>query len=369
MVFKKSTVWFLLGLISQQVFGASESGIDSPSSALDLLRHIATPDTGIGTREAGSEQERQTAKFIQQRFKELGLNTSVQQFKQPILKTKGEYLRSLNVVGELPGKSKQTLVLGTHFDSTGSHLGSQGAMDNASGVAVLLAVAAQLSQMETLPFTVRFLAFGAEESGKIGSRAYVRDVLSEPQYAHSIIGMINLDTVAGGDFLYVHSAHEQPYPCGGNNQNYSASTLVRDGLQKASRERLGEQAHQLHPAFPGYPQGVTGDWSDHEPFACQGIPIAYIETTNFQIRGKGGYDGYSQTTHPALWDCFDKATMGACQPETEKQWGQIWHTGNDQLARLASLFPGRIERQLHQNVTVLVRFFSQADRYLGRGAS
>ena len=117
----------------------------------------------------------------------------------------------------------------------------------------------------------------------------------------------------------------------------------------------------VHPAIPGYPAGETGSWSDHGSFACLGIPIAYLEATNFNINGKNGYDGYSQSTHPELWDCFDAAANSACDRESEQQWGEIWHTGADRLDKLETLFPGRIKQQLNTATDLLIRFLKQPE--------
>jgi hypothetical protein len=69
------------------------------------------------------------------------------------------------------------------------------------------------------------------------------------------------------------------------------------------------------------------------------VPIAYVEATNFTINGEDGYDGYSQSTNPALWDCYDDATKSACDRDSETQWGKIWHTEHDRLDKMAELFP------------------------------
>ena len=78
----------------------------------------------------------------------------------------------------------------------------------------------------------------------------------------------------------------------------------------------------------------TGSWSDHAGFACAGIPIANVESTNYKINGEYGYDGYSQSTHPDTWDCFDKETHTACDRDNETKWGKIWHTEFDRLDKL-----------------------------------
>ena len=60
------------------------------------------------------------------------------------------------------------LVVGAHYDTTPD---TQGANDNGSGVAVALTIAEELADDE-LPFDLRFVMFGAEETGLNGSFAY-----------------------------------------------------------------------------------------------------------------------------------------------------------------------------------------------------
>lgn len=344
---------------------AVNTAVAETAPVMTYLHQMSHPVTGFGAREAGTDKEKAAAKFISDEFESMGLAVSVHEFKHPVLKKKGEFIHSSNVIGDKPGTSEKILVLGAHFDSTGSKKGSLGGMDNGAGSAVMLAVARQISQMQDLPYTVRFVGFGAEEIGKVGSRAYLEMLKEEkPEEVKRIIGMINLDTVAGGDYLYVHSAHTTPYKCGGDQSNYNFETRMREAVLAASVKKLGDEAHKIHPEFPGYPEGVTGEWSDHEPFACNGVPIAYIETTNFKINGKDGYDGYSQSVDPALWDCFDAKNMTACDREKETLWGRIWHEKHDRLDYLLEYMPARIESQLKNNVTVLVEFLGNPTDYL-----
>lgn len=360
-IFKKTLMTTLVSLTIGSSLSVSANG---QSAVMQYLEAVTLPENGIAAREAGTETEQKTADFVVKTFSEMGYKPVVHEFTHPVLNKKGAFLKSSNIIADIKGASNNMLVLGAHFDSTGSDKGSQGAMDNGAGLAVMLAVASYISQQEQLPYSIRFIAFGAEEIGKVGSRAYLESLQETPEVIANIIGMVNLDTVAGGDYLYVHSAHTTPYKCGGDNSNYNAETSMRQAVLQASQEQLGDAAHKIHPEFPGYPEGVTGDWSDHESFSCNGIAIAYIETTNFQINGKDGYDGYSQSTNPGLWDCFDPDKVTACDRESETQWGRIWHSGNDQLKHLESVFPGRVQKQLDANVKVLNAFFSNADKYL-----
>ncbi|GAA5135687.1 M28 family metallopeptidase [Thalassotalea piscium] len=318
------------------------------------LQAIADPIKGIGAREAGSAKEQETINYVENRFKAMGLVVSVQPFTLP----KNE-LVSANVIADLNIDKKYTLILAAHLDSTGEALGSQGAIDNATGLAAMLTVAELLANKKALPYNVRFIALGAEEAGILGAKHYVKTLIDTQESTNNILAMINLDTIAGGDYLYVHSAHTTPYRCGDISGSYNSEAHIRDALFNISKQLIEpKQQYIIHPAYEGYPEGVTGSWSDHAPFACSGVPIAYIETTNFSINGKDGYDGYSQSEHSALWDCFDSETHSACDRKKETKWGHIWHKEFDQLSTMEQLFPQRITQQLTATVKVLVEFLS-----------
>ena len=104
---------------------------------------------------------------------------------------------SRNVIAELPGSGDGVIVMGAHYDTVPD---SVGASDNSSGVAALLAVAERL-EGRTFPYTLRFVAFGSEETGLHGSEHYV-DTLS-PEELENIRLMINLDSIGSGDRLVV----------------------------------------------------------------------------------------------------------------------------------------------------------------------
>lgn len=84
-------------------------------------------------------------------------------------------LDSLNVVAEIPGRSKrdELVIIGAHLDSV--YAAGTGATDNAAGSAVMLEVVRILKTLD-LPMdrTVRMVLWGGEEEGLLGSRAYAK---------------------------------------------------------------------------------------------------------------------------------------------------------------------------------------------------
>ena len=339
------------------VHAAPLSTEDSESKKLiatEPLTHIialADDKKGIGARPAGSKQERQAAQYIFQQLQRMGLKAEQQTFAIEVNETQAT---SMNISAVIPGESKKRLVIGAHFDSTGVEQGSLGATDNASGVAVLLAVSEQLVQMRGLPYSVQVVFFGSEEIGKLGSNYFVH-AMSRAELGN-IIAMLNLDTVIGGDVLYVHSSSPTDFSCKKiENAKLNTSGVFRDALLAygASQSSLPVQ-FELHEDSEVFAAGQTGDWSDHQAFACNNIPIAYIEATNMDINGRGGKDGYSQSIEAQFWTCYSGKKIGSCDPDKEKKWGEIWHTQFDRLDRLFPVFNARMIDQLDANISLIV---------------
>ncbi len=109
--------------------------------------------------------------------------------------------QSQNVIGYIEGTAfpDSIIVVSAHYD----HLGNMGqkvffpgANDNASGVAMLLNLAAYYTNKNPPTKTIVFMAFGAEEAGILGSKYFVEHPLCE---LNKINFVINLDLLGTGD--------------------------------------------------------------------------------------------------------------------------------------------------------------------------
>ena len=102
---------------------------------------------------------------------------------------------SRNVIAELNNEiaGDPVVVIGAHYDTTPW---SPGANDNGSGMAAALIVAEELADDE-LPFDLRFVFFGSEETGLHGSNYYAGELLQTE--VDRILAMVNLDVVATGE--------------------------------------------------------------------------------------------------------------------------------------------------------------------------
>jgi aminopeptidase Y len=117
------------------------------------------------------------------------------------LDTISEPRTSQNVIGTLVGTqpSQGIVYIGGHYDSVSV---SPGANDDASGVAGVLEAARVLgTKGHRTKATLKFIAFGSEETGLDGSYYYV--VENYDEVSTSGIGMINLDMIAVGDVLQI----------------------------------------------------------------------------------------------------------------------------------------------------------------------
>jgi alkaline phosphatase isozyme conversion protein len=263
---------------------------------------------GIGARVAGGPREAKARRLITAELKRYGYQTQTLPFSTV---GEGNTVRSADVVALRRGHSRREIVIGTHYDSVAV---GRGALDNASGVGAALEIAQRLAH--TLPhYTVRFVFFGGEEIGDAGSDAYVGHLTSAQRSRIEV--MINLDSVAGGDHLYVQS------PVNG---------LAWPRIKfLALARRLGIVLQTNPGTNPAYPYGTIPDWSDFGAFSAAGIPCAALEATNWDI---GNRDGWTNTAVE----------------------GQIWHTANDTVRFVEAHFPGRLQRQLGLVVRLILRF-------------
>ncbi len=333
----------------------SLANTDSSFPSKNIMKHIEAlaGESGIGPRIAGSEEEIQAANFVYKQFESAGLAAEVEPFKA-VFRGKKVAEASQNITAIIPGHSTDVFIIGAHYDSVPKATGSMGVIDNAASIALMIELAKHIQATKKPAVTVKFIAFGAEEVGLIGAKEYVK-ALSKTDHA-KIIGMLNLDSITGGDNLYIHSALSKGYDCEGNKASFAASPIYRDRLLALAESM--KLSFAKHPGNPSYPAGETGGWSDHAPFACAGIPIANIEATNFSLLGRNGRDGYSQTENANLWTCYDPVKKGYCDKTKEKQWGEIWHTQFDRLDVLNKEFPNRLLTQLEQSYELLTKFVS-----------
>nr|WP_238537101.1 M20/M25/M40 family metallo-hydrolase [Caulobacter sp. AP07] len=242
---------------------ASTKGVAPGAYAVDDVRLLSADDMegrGVGT--PGGAKARA---YIRERFIQIGLKPQGGAFEQPFsFKTKlGKTVDGVNLVARIEGTSSsdKVLVVSAHYDHLGIKGGKihNGADDNASGVAGLLAVA-EAFKAAPPRHTVLIVAFDGEESGLRGAKAFVAD----PPVPLARIGLaVNFDMIsknAKGE-LYVSGAGPQPW-----------LKPVLDGAAKTAPVTL-KLGHDTDA------DGEQNNWtmqSDQGPFAAAGVPWVYF---------------------------------------------------------------------------------------------
>ncbi len=159
----------------------------------DNLRGLVQALQDFETRYVSTPNCDAAAQFIFNYYQALGLDVRFQDVQY------SANAISRNIIAELPGRvyPEDVLIICGHYDSDSDEATTlaPGADDNASGTATAMEAARILIQFP-MDFTVRFIAFTAEEIGLFGSRVYSAEARAQGE---KIIGVINLDMIAYPD--------------------------------------------------------------------------------------------------------------------------------------------------------------------------
>lgn len=104
-----------------------------------------------------------------------------------------ERCKTCNLIGSPTPliNGQKDIIISAHWDS----FRGPGADDNASGISVMIELAIYFRQIRNdIPFNIKYVAFGAEEMGLLGSQAYVWK--HKDEFDNGILN-INLDMIGG----------------------------------------------------------------------------------------------------------------------------------------------------------------------------
>src|SRR6266850_2267220 len=216
----------------------------------------------IGPHPPGTAELARTRDYIISELKSYGLLVSTDQFKATT--PQGEK-QMVNITGEIPGESKDSIIISSHYDT--KYLKDMlfvGANDPATSVAALLEIGRVLgSSKEKSQLTYKLVFFDGEESfcegwddcGKpdapdntYGSRHYVSQLRARNELA-TTRALILLDMM------------------GYKNLELGRDTMSTKWLQDIVWQTGRDLGYGTY--FVNRPEGVGGD--DHEPFLRAGI--------------------------------------------------------------------------------------------------
>jgi aminopeptidase YwaD len=244
-----------------------------PLTAYEATLHVTRE---IGARPAASAAELRAHRYVAARFRAAGLRTAFERFTVP------GHGRSRDVVGALDTPAGCLTILMAHADTVPP---GPGANDNASGVGVLVALAARVATGPRPACDVWLVATGSEErifTGRpdhLGAQALVRRVTrlgrrSDLRFA------LALDEVGRGGRFFLQSPHPRP-----------RATVERPILTAA---------RQAGATVRFAPDSGTGN-SDHREFELGGLPGAKL----------GPWNGAEACRHLPCdtWPRLDRATL------------------------------------------------------------
>lgn len=179
-----------------------------------LLNHIKVlASDSLEGRGFGTEGGRKAQAYIADQFKELGVvhafeNGYTQKFSHALKDS--TTLEGGNVAAVIKGKTAKTIVITGHLDHLGVQDGQiyNGADDDASGTAALLAMAEYFRNKET-NHTLVFAAVDAEEIGSPGCQ-YLLD--NFPLERENIVLNVNMDMIAHNDSSELFATGLYHYP-------------------------------------------------------------------------------------------------------------------------------------------------------------
>lgn len=180
-----------------------------------------------------------------------------------------------NVLATIPATmgSAPEIIVGAHFDTVS---GSPGANDNASGTAVVLAVARYLQEVPCRTAPVTVVLFDLEETGLFGSRAFAAQKLPAQVRAVHTIDQVAWD--ADGDLRFELElptpALADEYRASAQRVGVTVTTTTTEGTDHQAFRERGFAAIGLTEEYVG------GDTSPHRHLAsdtASTVAMPYLE--------------------------------------------------------------------------------------------
>ena len=210
-----------------------------------------------------SNEARKAAKYIADKWKLAGF-TPLPTKTSMYLPT-GDARNAPNVGAMYQGEGDSFVVITAHYDHlkprrSGIDRIYNGADDNASGTAALIAIAQALSKVKTpLQSSIVLIAFTGEEAGLVGSKHFASN---SPFPLSKIKGLINLDMISRGEpnTIFLEGAPDAP--------------RINMAIVRANKQIGLNIVRNEHP-----------DWlyrSDQAPFLEKGVPAVFLSVEDHE---------------------------------------------------------------------------------------
>jgi Zn-dependent M28 family amino/carboxypeptidase len=245
----------LLVLTTAAVAASADTRFDGAVALRHVERLVA-----IGPRPAGSPGGVRAREYITGELRRAGVQVRVETFAAD---TPGGGVKMANVVGVIPGRRSDVILVGGHYDTkVFRDFRFVGANDGGSSTALLLELARVLAARPRA-YTYWVVFFDGEEArgawtstdSLYGSRRMAADLARRGQLPRAVIVA---DMIGDGDL---------------NIRREAYSTAWLTDLVWESARRLGQSAHFL-------PDAIAVE-DDHAPFLRAGVPATLLIDFDF----------------------------------------------------------------------------------------
>lgn len=253
--------------------GVSYEDLDDSETVAAMKSHVRTLSAAhLEGRKAGSEGEKEAAEYVEQVFKEYGIDLLTPKGGDlfGIKKENGDTLTSRNVIGYVEGYDKtlrnEYIVVAARLDNIGTMTVTvdgrpvervfYGANGNASGLAMLVELARKVST-NSIMFrrSILFAAFGSSNETYAGAWYFLNRSF---KHVDKIDAMVNLDMVGTGYHGF--------YAFTGSNVDLNNVVKSLSGELQPIRPEL--IANEVYP-------------SDHQAFYSMEIPSIVFTTGRY----------------------------------------------------------------------------------------
>lgn len=253
--------------------GMSYGDLDDSETVAAIKSHVRTLSAAhLEGRKAGSEGEKEAAEYVEQMFKQYGVDLLSPSGGDVfgVMKENGDTLTSRNVIGYVEGYDKNLrndyIVVGARIDNIGTMTVTvdgkpverifYGANGNASGLAMLVELARMVKTNEIMfRRSVLFAAFGASDETFAGAWYFLNRSFPD---AERIDAMVNLDMLGTGyNGFYAHTS---------SNADMNAVINTLAGELQPIRPEI--TSNEVYP-------------SDHRAFYAKEIPSVVFTTGKY----------------------------------------------------------------------------------------
>lgn len=275
-----------------------------------LRTHVETLES-FTTRHVNSTQTRTdygigaASTYIYNQFLDIQTNSQGRFTAQSLpfdMQWAGLPTRQENIVGVLQGTMPGAgfIIVGAHYDSINTDFEdatgfAPGANDNGSGVAGLIEMARVMSQRQYRS-SIIFVAFSAEEVGRLGSKAFV--TWTQQQGIVDVAGMINIDSIGNSnnrsgevnESLRIFSCEEESICRDGGLSRHMARSMEFLGFaHDATLDMVVERSADR-----------DGRYGDHFSFSEVGFPAIRVINTLEEFGNGSTQDTADHVEYPFL---------------------------------------------------------------------